>query len=184
MSRIGKKPIDIVDKVKVMVGQSGVVTVEGPIGKMSETFRPLAKVRLSDSGKQILVERVDDSPLAKAYHGTVRALIANMVEGVSKGFQKNLSIEGVGYNAKLQGQELVLQVGYCHPVNLKIPVGLKVLTPKPTRIEISGYNKQVVGEFAAVVRRVRPPEPYKGKGIRFEDERVVRKAGKAFGSGA
>lgn len=183
MSRIGKKPIAIPDKVKVTVS-GGKVSVDGPGGKLSQTFRSEAKVTVNDSDKTVVVERQNDNPFSRAYHGTTRALISNMVKGVSDGFSRNLDIVGVGYNAKLQGKKVVLQIGFCHPVELSIPEGLSVEVPKPTRIEIKGADKQQVGEFAAVIRRIRPPEPYKGKGIRYEGEQVLRKAGKAFGSGA
>jgi large subunit ribosomal protein L6 len=183
MSRIGKQPISVPSKVKVTVS-NGKVSVDGPEGKLTQTFRSEAKIVYSDSDKRVVVERNGETAFARAYHGTTRALIANMINGASKGFKRNLDIIGVGYNAKVQGKKVVLQIGFCHPVEIPIPEGLKVETPKPVRIEIVGADKQVVGEFAATVRRVRPPEPYKGKGIRYENEHVVRKAGKAFGSGA
>ena len=183
MSRIGKQPIPVPAKVKVTVS-NGKVSVDGPEGKLSQTFRNEAKITYKDGDKQIVVERSSDAPFARAYHGTTRALIANMVNGADRGFRRNLDIIGVGYNAKVQGKKVVLQIGFCHPVEVPIPDGLQVETPKPIRIEIKGADKQVVGEFAAAIRRIRPPEPYKGKGIRYENEHVIRKAGKAFGSGA
>lgn len=183
MSRIGKQPIPVPAKVKVTVSK-GKVSVDGPEGKLSREFRSEAKISYNDSDKQIVVVREGNAPFARAYHGTTRALIANMVQGANEGWKRNLDIIGVGYNAKVQGKKVVLQIGFCHPVELPIPDGLTVETPKPIRIEIKGADKQVVGEFAATIRRIRPPEPYKGKGIRYENEHVIRKAGKAFGSGA
>ena len=128
------------------------------------------------------MERRGDERFQRAYHGTARALLYNMVEGVSKGFEKRLEIEGVGYNAKLEGKKLVLQIGFCHPVPFDVPEGVTVTVPKPTIIDIAGPDKQQVGEFAARIRKVRPPEPYKGKGIRYSGEKIIRKVGKAFGS--
>lgn len=182
MSRIGKQPVAILDRVNVTV-KGGDVTVEGPKGKLSQSFRGEVKITVNDGEKKVLVEKAAETPFARAYHGTARALIANMVRGVAEGFKRNLEIVGVGYNAKLQGKQIVLQIGFCHPVELSIPDSIEVAIPKPTRIEISGPDKQLVGEFAAQIRRIRPPEPYKGKGIRYEDEQVIRKAGKAFGAG-
>lgn len=184
MSRIGKQPVVIPAGVKVRETQGDGVSlleVEGPKGKLSATFRK--EVKISVRGDRVVIERQGEESFFRAYHGTARALIANMVEGVSKGFQKGLEIEGVGYNAKLEGKDdLVLQIGFSHPVRLRIPDGLTVQTPKPTAILIAGVDKQSVGEFAARIRRVRPPEPYKGKGIRYAGEKIIRKAGKTFGS--
>ncbi len=182
MSRIGKKPIPIADQVKVTV-KDGLVSVEGPKGKLSSRFRAEALVVIDGENKNVLVESAGETKFHRAYHGTTRALIANMVQGVSEGFKKVLQIVGVGYSAKLQGKKLILQIGFCHPVELAIPDGLTLETPTAIRIEISGVDKQLVGEFAAQVRRVRKPEPYKGKGIRYEGEKILRKAGKAFGAG-
>ncbi len=181
MSRIGKKPVAVPQKVKVSVS-GGTVTMEGPKGKISRTFRPEVEVSFSQPDSALRVERKGDEAFARAYHGTTRAHLANMVRGVSDGFERALSIVGVGYNAKLQGQKLTLSVGFSHPVEMVIPEGVSVEVPQPTRILVRSVDKQKVGEFAARVRKVRPPEPYKGKGIRYEDERVVKKAGKAFGS--
>jgi len=183
VSRIGKQPVAIPSGVKVnQVKEEGSVrvSVEGPKGKLSFPFRK--DVEIAVDGSQVKVSRSGDEPFLRAYHGTVRALIANMVEGVTRGFEKRLDIEGVGYNAKVDGKKLVLQIGFSHPVTLPIPAGITVETPKPTNIIIKGPDKQTVGEFAANVRKVRPPEPYKGKGIRYSDEKIVRKAGKAFGA--
>jgi large subunit ribosomal protein L6 len=181
MSRIGKKPVVVPPKVKVTLG-GGTVTIEGPKGKISREFRPEVEVKYSDADRSISVERRSEEPFALAYHGTTRAHLANMVRGVSEGFERALSIVGIGYNAKLQGKKLVLQVGFANGIELAIPEGVNVEVPQPTRILVKSVDKQKVGEFAARVRKVRPPEPYKGKGIRYEDERVIRKAGKAFGS--
>jgi large subunit ribosomal protein L6 len=184
VSRIGKKPVMIPAGVKVLQKKQGDMTqvqVEGPRGKMSLPFRP--EVAIAIDGQQVRVQRQEETPFASAYHGTVRSLIANMVHGVTQGFRKSLEIVGVGYQAKLEGKKLVLQVGFSHPVTLEVPEGIKVELPKQTTIVINGADKQLVGEFAATVRKIRPPEPYKGKGIRYSDEQVVRKAGKAFGSG-
>ena len=166
MSRIGKKPVPIVSGVKVnssSVEGGTRIAVEGPKGKLDFDFRAEVSIAVED--------------------GTARSLLANMVQGVSEGFTRKLEIIGVGYNAQVQGKKLVLQIGFCHPVEMAIPQGLELEVPSPTSITITGVDKQLVGEFAAVVRRVRPPEPYKGKGIRYENEQVKLKAGKAFTSG-
>ena len=184
MSRIGKQPVAIASGVKVASSKHGDgtrVQVEGPKGKLASDFR--STVDISVEGSEILVKRQDDLAFSRAYHGTVRALLANMVHGVTEGFEKKLTIVGVGYNAKVQGKKLVLAIGFCHAVEFDIPAGLEVKCPAPTSIIVQGADKQAVGEFAAKVRKVRPPEPYKGKGIRYENETVIRKAGKAFGSG-
>ena len=184
MSRIGKKPISIVSGVKVnssSVEGGTRVAVEGPKGKLDFDFRNEVSIAVEDT--QVLVTRSDDEPFSRSYHGTARSLLANMVQGVSEGFTRKLEIIGVGYNAQVQGKKLVLQIGFCHPVEMAVPQGLDVEAPSPTNITINGIDKQLVGEFAAVVRRVRPPEPYKGKGIRYENEQVKLKVGKAFTSG-
>jgi large subunit ribosomal protein L6 len=177
MSRIGKKPISIPAGVKVSVS-GRTVSVEGPKGKTSLEHRPEITVKVE--GDQIIVERQDDERLSRGFHGLTRTLISNMVEGVTKGYERSLSIVGVGYNASVSGQTLNLNVGYADTRRLPIPQGLKVETPNPTTIRISGIDKQVVGHFAAFARSMRKPEPYKGKGIRYLDEVVKRKAGKAF----
>jgi len=181
VSRIGKKPVAVPAKVKVSI-TGGMVTIEGPKGKIARDFRAEVEVKFQDADKLIRVERKSDEPFARAYHGTTRAHLANMVRGVTDGFERALSIVGVGYNAKVQGKKLSLQVGFSHPYDMEIPEGVIIEVPQPTRILVKGVDKQMVGEFAARIRKVRPPEPYKGKGIRYEDERVVKKAGKAFGS--
>ena len=184
MSRIGKKPVKVESGVKVTPSRhdGGTrIAVEGPKGKLSFDFR--REVSFEVQGDEIVVRRNGDSAFERAYHGTARALLGNMVRGVHQGFQKRLEIVGVGYNAKVQGKKLVLQIGFTHTVDMPIPDGLTVETPAPTQIAVSGANKQMVGEFAARVRKVRPPEPYKGKGIRYQGEQITRKAGKTFGSG-
>jgi large subunit ribosomal protein L6 len=182
VSRIGKKPIPVPGGVKVAIA-GGKVNLEGPKGKVSQTFRPESKISFNEQKRMIVVEPTGSTAFCRAYHGTTRALIANMVRGVSQGFARALDIVGVGYGAKLQGKNLVLQIGFCHPVTVPVPEGVTVEIPQPTRIQLASPNKQLVGEFAAFIRRIRPPEPYKGKGIRYENEQVVRKAGKAFGTG-
>ena len=184
MSRVGKQPISIPSGVKVSVTQDDGntrVSVEGAKGKLAFPFRP--DVEIEVDGDTIRVSRRGDSRFERSYHGTARALVANMVHGVSTGFQKSLEIVGVGYQAKLDGKKLVLSIGFCHPVHVPIPDGITVEAAKPTALTISGADKQLVGEFAAKIRKIRPPEPYKGKGIRYTDEQIIRKQGKAFGSG-
>ncbi len=184
MSRIGKQPVVIPSGVKVTQSREEDlvrVSVEGPKGKISFPFRE--EVGIAIESGLVRVSPKGGEAFQRAYHGTVRALIANMVKGASQGFEKRLDIEGVGYNAKVEGKKLVLQIGFCHPVTLAIPAGLTLETPKPTQIIVKGADKQLVGEFSAGIRKVRPPEPYKGKGIRYSDEKIIRKAGKAFGSG-
>jgi len=182
MSRIGRKPVPVPANVKVSVADS-TINVEGPKGKLSWSFRSEIGVRYDESGKQVLVERGDDERQSRALHGLTRSLIANMVEGVANGYTKKLEIVGVGYQAQLKKANTVaLQVGYANQVVLEAPPGVSVVVADPTHITISGPDKQAVGQFAAEIRKVRPPEPYKGKGIRYEGESVRRKAGKAFGS--
>jgi len=184
MSRIGKQPVAVPSGVKVKQTADGdhlLLSVEGPKGKLTFPFRK--DVAIAVDADAIRISRSGDAAFERAYHGTARALIANMVQGVSQGFEKTLDIEGVGYNAKLDKKTIVLQIGFCHPVLMGVPEGLTVEIPKPTQIIVRGPDKQAVGEFAAQVRKVRPPEPYKGKGIRYSGEKIIRKAGKAFGSG-
>jgi large subunit ribosomal protein L6 len=182
MSRIGRKPVAVPANVKVSLVDS-TIEVEGPKGKLSLTYRPEMGVRYDESARQVLVTRPDDERLNRALHGLTRSLIANMVEGVTNGYIKKLEIVGVGYQAQLKKANTVaLQVGYANQVVLEAPAGVSVVVPDATHITITGADKQAVGQFAAEVRKVRPPEPYKGKGIRYEGEAVRRKAGKAFGS--
>ncbi len=179
MSRIGKKPVSIPDKVKVSVDKANVVTVEGPKGKLTLQVSPRIKIIVEDS--TVRVERPTDLKMDRAMHGLYRSLINNMIIGVTQGYKKELEMVGVGYKAQVKGKELVLEVGYSHPVNYPIPEGISIQTPKPTQIVIEGIDKQQVGQVAAEIRKVRPPEPYKGKGIKYAGERIRRKAGKAAG---
>ena len=182
MSRIGRKPVPMPANVKVSVADS-TIRVEGPKGKLSLNYRSEIDVKVDEDGRQVLVSRGDDERQSRALHGLTRSLIANMVEGVTNGYTKKLEIVGVGYQAQLKSANTVaLQVGFANQIVLEAPPGVSVVVPDATHITISGTDKQAVGQFAAVVRKVRPPEPYKGKGIRYEGEAVRRKAGKAFGS--
>ena len=180
MSRVGKQPVTIPHGVQVAT-DGGRVTVEGPLGKLSFTHRPEIRVSV-DSGKGVIFEREGNEKQARAYHGLTRALVQNMVIGVTKGYEKKLEIVGVGYLASIQGQTLQLRVGFANEVHKQIPQGLDVSCPDQTHVVIKGSDKQMVGQFAAEVRAVRKPEPYKGKGIRYVDEHVRRKAGKAVGA--
>lgn len=192
MSRIGKKPITVLDGVKVSLsGQT--VNVEGPAGKLSWTHRPEITVTLSQDGKTVVVERKDDERLSRSLHGLTRSLIANMIQGCKQGYSKAMEVYGVGYGVQLQGEKFTLNLGMSHPVVFQVPAGVKVevQTPQargetePARFTVKGADKQAVGEFTARLRRMRPPEPYKGKGVRYTGEHVRRKVGKAFaGTGA
>lgn len=186
MSRIGKQPVKVPNDVKITV-TGNTVNLEGPKGKLVQVFHPDIRVEFNQQGRCVEVKRASDEKYHKALHGLTRALIANMVFGVTKGFSKKLEIVGLGYNAKVQGKELVLSLGYTHPVHLDIPQGIKVDVTNPTnpaRLTISGSDRQMVGQFSAVIRGKKPPEPYKGMGIKYDNEVIRRKAGKAFTSGA
>jgi large subunit ribosomal protein L6 len=176
MSRIGKQPIEIPSGVEVDAANE-VVTVKGPRGQLVQRVHPEMRIRQEDGA--VRVERPNDEGFYRGLHGLTRTLIANMVEGVTKGFEKRLAIVGVGYRAQLRGKDLELAVGYSHPVPVRCPEGIEFEVPTPTSIVIRGNDKQAVGEIAARIRKVRKPEPYKGKGIRYEDEYVRKKAGKA-----
>ena len=176
MSRIGKQPIEIPSGVEV-VASNEVVTVKGPRGQLVQRVHP--EIRIVREDGVLRVERPNDEGFYRGLHGLTRTLIANMVEGVTKGFEKRLAIVGVGYRAQLRGKDLELAVGYSHPVPVRCPEGIEFEVPTPTSIVIRGNDKQAVGEIAARIRKVRKPEPYKGKGIRYEDEYVRKKAGKA-----
>ena len=178
MSRIGKNPVPIPKGVKASVSGSALL-VEGPLGKLEQQIHPAVSVQVDDASGQILVSRADDGRIARSVHGLTRALAANMVEGVSKGYEKKLEIVGVGYLAAIQKEVLQLRVGFANELQVPIPMGLTVICPDQTHISIKGIDKQAVGQFAAEVRSLRKPEPYKGKGIRYENEQVRRKAGKA-----
>ena len=180
MSRIGKMPIDIPAGVDVTIDGS-TVTVKGPKGELTRTVHK--NITVEKDGAVITVTRPNDENLNKSLHGLTRTLIANMVEGVSKGYSKELEVNGVGYRAAKNGNELVLTVGFSHPVTFKETDDIKIEVPGPNKIIISGSDKQKVGQFAAEVREVRPPEPYKGKGIKYVDEFIRRKEGKAAKGG-
>src|ERR687891_1784039 len=176
MSRIGKEPIPVPDGVTVQVEGSR-VSVQGPKGSLQLDVNPEMRVTLEDGA--VKVARPSDERFHRSLHGLTRTLIANMVEGVTNGYQKVLEIHGVGYRAALQGTDLELQVGYSHPVRFPAPEGIEFEVPAPNRVVVRGIDKQLVGEIAADIRKVRKPEPYKGKGIRYEGEYVRKKAGKA-----
>ena len=181
MSRIGKKPVEIPAKVKVAVHGSEVV-VESGSNKLSYTHRPEVNVKVDDQARTVTVGRHGDGRIAKAMHGMTRALIANMVTGVSTGFSKDLDLTGVGWGVKVEGQKVALNVGYADTRYVAIPSGVSVEV-RGSRIQVKGIEKQVVGQVAALIRSHRPPEPYNGKGIKYADERVVRKQGKALAGG-
>jgi len=177
MSRIGKKPIAIPGGVKLAV-DGRLVRVEGPKGKLEMTHRPEVSVAVDGDAKQATVECGSEDRFARAYHGLTRSLINNMVVGVTEGYEKRLEIVGVGYLASVAGDTLQLRVGFAHEVHKKIPAGLNVTCPDQTHVVVNGCDKQMVGQFAAEVRAVRKPEPYKGKGIRYQGEHVKIKPGK------
>jgi large subunit ribosomal protein L6 len=183
MSRIGKQPIAVPDGVEVTIEPER-VAVKGPKGELAERVaREIAVEKRGGTGEaggagQLLVKRPSDRGEHRALHGLTRSLIANMVEGVTNGFEKRLEIQGVGYRAQLQGNRLVLQLGYSHPVEIEAPEGIEFEVPVPTQVVVRGISKQLVGEVAAGIRKRRPPEPYKGKGIRYQGEYVARKVGK------
>lgn len=180
MSRIGNQPIEVPAGVDVRL-DGGSVTIKGPKGQLDMELRPEVELELGDDGRVLTVKRKRDTRASRAYHGLTRALVSNMVVGVSKGFAKKLEIVGVGYNARLQGSSVLrLAIGFCHPVDFEIPEGLTIECPTNVSILISGCDRQQVGQFAAKVRAIRPPEPYNAKGIRYEGEYIQRKAGKSF----
>ena len=176
MSRIGKKPIAVPSGVEVKIDGS-TVTVKGPKGTLTRTVHKNMNVAMEDG--QVVVTRPDDSNLNKSLHGLTRTLIANMVEGVEKGYTKELEVNGVGYRAQKQGKDLVLNIGYSHQVVMSEIEGITIDVPNPNKVVVSGPDKQKVGQFAAEIREKRPPEPYKGKGIKYVDEHIRRKEGKA-----
>ena len=177
MSRIGRQPIEIPSGVQVTVGDGNVITVTGPRGELQQRVHETITVVAEDD--TVRVERPNDEGFSRSLHGLTRSLVANMVEGVTKGFEKRLQIVGVGYRAAMKGSDVELQVGYSHPVLVSKPEGIEFEVPTPTQIVVRGSDKQLVGEIAANIRKVRKPEPYKGKGIRYENEYVRKKAGKA-----
>ena len=180
MSRIGKLPVQVPKTVKVSLAP-GRVAVEGPKGKLERTLPSQITIKQEDGS--LVFERPDDDFRNRALHGLVRSLVANMVEGVEKGFTKNLELVGVGYRVAKQGEEVVLSLGYSHPIRFKPPQGVTIDVQDPTKFSVSGISIEDVGQVAANLRGLRPPEPYKGKGVRYRDEKVRRKAGKA-GKGA
>jgi large subunit ribosomal protein L6 len=175
MSRIGRKPVPVPDAVTVEIGQ-GNIAVKGPKGELQQTLSPEMKIEQEDGA--VTVARPTNRGEHRALHGLTRSLIANMVEGVTEGFEKRLEIQGVGYRAALKGKKLELALGYSHPVAIEAPEGIDFEVPQPTEVIIKGIDKQLVGQVAADIRKRRPPEPYKGKGIRYKDEQVLRKVGK------
>ena len=175
MSRIGKRPIELPTSVNVAISP-GRVQVNGPLGELSQVVPSRMKIEQRES--EIVVERPTERGDDRALHGLTRTLVANMVEGVTKGFEKRLELQGVGYRAALRGESLELSVGYSHPVTIEPRQGVSFEVPVPTQIVVKGIDKQAVGQLAAEIRKVRPPEPYKGKGIRYEGEYVRRKVGK------
>ncbi len=180
MSRIGKRPITVPAKVEVTIDGTK-VAVKGPKGELSRELPPY--VIISREGEVLTVNRRDESRISRQMHGLCRTLVSNMVEGVSQGFQRRLEIQGVGYRAQVQGRNLVLNMGYSHQVQIEPPEGIQFAVENNTNVIVSGYDKEVVGNTAARIRGVRPPEPYKGKGIRYAGEAVRRKAGKTGKSG-
>jgi large subunit ribosomal protein L6 len=180
MSRVGKNPIPIPSGVEVEL-EANRITLAGPKGTLRRELHPEMIIEMS--GGEIAVKRPTESKTHKSLHGLTRTLIANMVDGVSKGFEKNLEIEGVEYRAEVKGKTLVLTLGYSHPVRYEPAEGIVIEVPEPKKIRIKGIDKEKVGQAAAEIRSFRPPEPYKGKGIRYRGERILRKEGKSFGSG-
>ena len=179
MSRIGRKPIEVVGGAKVSVSDDRLITVEGPKGKLEFTHRPEVSLEIAEDGKEVVVKRQDDDRPSREFHGLTRAIVANMIEGVTKGYEKRLEIVGVGYLAAIAGDVLQLRVGYANELHKKIPSDLTVTCPDQTHVVVTGCDKQRVGQFAAEVRSLRKPEPYKGKGVRYQGEQVKIKPGKA-----
>ena len=177
-SRVGKRPIDVPSGVQV-TRDGGAIRVKGPKGEMSFTLGHGVEVQVEP--KEITVTQVGGGKQALALHGTTRAVIANMVTGVTQGFTKALEITGTGYRAQLSGKKLTLQLGYSHPIEFDPPTGISIAVESPTRLTVNGFNKELVGQVAAKIRGFRPPEPYKGKGVRYAGEYIRRKAGKAAG---
>lgn len=178
MSRIGKKPIEIKKDVTVEI-KDGTIRVKGPKGELTQTYD--TRINISVENGQVILTRNSDEKRVRALHGLYRALIQNMINGVTEGYTKKLEIVGVGYRAELKGRGLQLALGYSHPIFFIPPKDVKIEVPAPTNIVVSGIDKQLVGQVAAKIRSFRPPEPYKGKGIRYEGEQIIRKAGKTAG---
>jgi len=181
MSRVGKKPIPIPPGVTVTI-EAPQVTVKGPKGTLSRSLHPTCRVEEEDG--HLVVTRSSDDRINRSMHGLTRALLANMVAGVSTGFAKDLEIVGVGYKAEVKGKTLVLSLGFSHPVNYAVPEGISIETPEPTKVRVSGADREMVGQVAAEIRGFRPPEPYKGKGVKYAGEHIQRKAGKSAAGGA
>ncbi len=175
MSRIGKQPVQIPDKVKIDI-KGTTVSVEGPKGKVSKTFAPVVKIEKQDN--KVVVSKVEDTRFSRAMFGTARSVIAGMVKGVTEGYVKDLEIQGVGFKANLKGKQLDLALGYSHPILFDIPEGIKITVTDQTKVKVEGCDKQLVGAVTAEIRGYYPPEPYKGKGVRIVGERVRRKEGK------
>jgi len=175
MSRVGLKKIKIPSGVEVMI-DSGSVHVKGPKGSLSQQLKP--EISVSLEGDEVLVTRSSDQPSVRSLHGLIRSELNNTIHGVSKGFEKILDINGVGYRAALEGRVLVLSLGHSHPIRYDLPSGIDVVVEKQTTVTVKGMNKYLVGEAAATIRSFRPPEPYKGKGVKYRDERIIRKEGK------
>ena len=175
MSRIGRKPIPVPSGTTVAL-EGGAVVVKGPKGRLQTPMVP--GIDVSVEGTVVVVTRQNDQKQTKAFHGMVRALVSNMVTGVSNGFKKDLEIVGVGYRAQMQGKKLILNLGYSNPVEYEAPEGIELVLEGPTKLSVKGIDKQVVGQVSAVIRGFRPPEPYQGKGIRYAGEHIIRKAGK------
>ncbi len=181
MSRIGLKPITIPAGVEIKIDDNNLITVKGPKGELSQQISPLVKAEVNDN--ELTFSRENDERTRRSQHGLARALVANMVQGVSEGFEKKLLLQGVGYRAEKKGKTLVMNLGYSHPVEMDDPEGIETETPDQTTIIVKGIDKAQVGNYAANIRAWREPEPYKGKGIRYENEQVRRKEGKT-GAGA
>jgi large subunit ribosomal protein L6 len=178
MSRIGKRPVDVPSGVTVTVDGS-TVRVKGPKGELSRTFSP--ELTIKQEGATVTVERPSDEQRHKALHGLTRTLLANMVEGVTKGYSRTLEISGVGYKAEVRPFGLQMSLGFSHPVEVRAPQGIRLTAPQPTVVIVEGADKEVVGRVASEIRKIRPPEPYKGKGVKYQGEVIRRKAGKAGG---
>ena len=184
MSRVGKQPIPLQGTTVKVAGRE--VSVNGKGGTLTYTHRPEVSVSVSDADKEVVVERKDDSRVAKSMHGLTRSLVANMIEGVTKGYEVNLEIHGVGYGGQVQGNKVKLKLGYADERVVEIPSGVTVdakSSSNLTELSIKGIDKQLVGQTASAIRQHRKPEPYNGKGVRYKGEQIIRKAGKAFGSG-
>lgn len=185
MSRIGKKPVAVPNGVKIVI-KGREVMAEGPKGKLTQALPTGIEAEYKEAQRQVLLKRLDDSRQSRAYHGLARSQVVNLVAGCAEGFSKSMELHGTGYNVKAEGQNLVLAVGYNHPVKIPVPAGLAVKVDQPAnpgKFTVSGCDKCAVGQLAAKIRKVYPPEPYQGKGIRFVNEQIRRKAGKAFAAG-